>query len=158
MFTFNTERAGYNREESHLEEAITCPYSYSTRMPLTQLCAFGFTIAEAEDNTVYFASDIMHRIFHMPGFGENLTLDHYADGWENSTKLAKESPFKAVRNSATLRLFALDVYAYDIAVPGVGCTGNTTAKSGSDTPTEAEPTPSTTTQGTTATSTAPKVC
>ncbi|PQE29709.1 hypothetical protein CJF32_00011141 [Rutstroemia sp. NJR-2017a WRK4] len=122
----DTERAGYNREESHFEEAVTCQYSYHTRMPLTQLCAFGYTVANSEDNTVYFASDIMHRIFHMPGFGENLTLDHYADGWENSTKLAKEDPSKAVRNSATLRLFALDVYAYDIAVPGIGCTGNTT--------------------------------
>ena len=66
----------------------------------------------------------MHRIFHMPGFGENYTLDHYADGYENCTKLARDDPSKAARNSATLRLFALDVYAYDVAVPGIGCTGD----------------------------------
>ena len=120
-------------------------------MPLSQLCAFGYTVANSPDNTVYFSSDIMHRMFHMPIFGENLTLDHYADGYENSTILAKEDPSKAVRNSATLRLFALDVYAYDIAVPGIGCTGDVPSTTTSATPVKA-------TETKTATGSAPKVC
>jgi hypothetical protein len=37
--------------------------------------------------------------------------------------LAKNAPQQAVRNSATLRRFAVDVYAYDIALPGEGCSG-----------------------------------
>lgn len=38
-------------------------------------------------------------------------------------ELAKEHPEQAVRNSATLRHFAVEVFAYDIAVPGIGCSG-----------------------------------
>ncbi|KAI7520512.1 hypothetical protein KC331_g20176 [Hortaea werneckii] len=95
--------------------------SYTSRWPLAGLCGYGYTVA-AEKTTAYFASDLMHRVYHSDKIGEGV-VGHYADTYEECLQLAKDSPEEAVRNSATLRYFALDVYAYDIAVPGQGCTG-----------------------------------
>jgi hypothetical protein len=38
-------------------------------------------------------------------------------------ELAKTDPAKAAIDSNSLQYFAIDVYAYDVAAPGVGCTG-----------------------------------
>lgn len=46
---------------------------------------------------------------------------------EEILQLAIDHPEQAVRNSATLRHFAVEVYAYDIAVPGQGCPGTVPA-------------------------------
>jgi hypothetical protein len=70
----------------------------------------------------YFASDLIHRLFHADKIGEG-TVFHYVDTYTECLDLARESPEYAVRNAHTLQYFALDVYAYDIAVPGQGCTG-----------------------------------
>lgn len=70
----------------------------------------------------YFASDLIHRLFHADKIGEG-TVFHYADTYTECLDLARESPDEAVRNAHTLQYFALDVYAYDIALPGQGCTG-----------------------------------
>jgi hypothetical protein len=84
----------------------------------------------------------------------------YLLDFEDILALAKSDPAKAVRNSATLRRFAVDVYAFDIAVPGEGCSGslNTVAADGSQgaavTTTSAAPVESTATS--TAVSGAPK--
>lgn len=89
------------------------------------MCAYGYTVAGSEYNS-FFASDLLHRLYHMPAMGEGV-VEHYADGYEESLVLAQTSPQEAVRNSEGLILFALDVYAYDMAVPGEGCTGQATA-------------------------------
>jgi hypothetical protein len=44
-------------------------------------------------------------------------------------ELAKTTPEEAVRNSDTLQYFALEAYAYDIALPGEACAGKWTATS-----------------------------
>lgn len=46
-------------------------------------------------------------------------------------ELAIHHPENAVRNSATLRHFAVEVYAYDIALPGQGCAGTVSAEASS---------------------------
>lgn len=65
---------------------------------------------------------MIHRLFHADKVGEG-TVFHYADTYTECLALARETPEEAVRNAHTLQYFALDVYAYDISVPGLGCTG-----------------------------------
>lgn len=65
----------------------------------------------------------MHRLYHVPLVGED-QVDHYADGYNNLVALAKgENYTDAGRNSASLSYFALEVYAFDVAIPGEGCVG-----------------------------------
>lgn len=66
----------------------------------------------------------------MPSNGEGV-VEHYADSYDECLELALTSPTEAVRNTHSLQYFALDVYAYDIALPNDGCTGKTTIKSDS---------------------------
>jgi hypothetical protein len=114
--------AGHWRGENATDETVICPLSFTSRWPLDGLCMYGYTITSHE-YTSYFASDLHHRLFHMPAIGEGL-VEHYADGYQESLALAREHPEEAVRNSESLAFFALDVYAYDIALPGQGCTGD----------------------------------
>ncbi len=65
---------------------------------------------------------MLHRYFHVPAFSEGI-IDHYVDEYTPILELAKTDPDVAVRNSDSLQYFAMDVYAYDIALPGQGCTG-----------------------------------
>ena len=85
------------------------------------MCAYGYTVA-GSGTTLYWASDLLHRLYHTSKIGEDV-IDHYADEYAECLELAVHSPAEAVRNSATLRYFALDAYAYDVALPGEGCTG-----------------------------------
>jgi hypothetical protein len=86
------------------------------------MCARGFTIAGGKINQ-YWASDLMHRLFHIPTVSEGI-IDHVADGYTNILELAAGVNYtEAARNSASLQYFALEAYAYDIAVPGEGCLG-----------------------------------
>jgi hypothetical protein len=71
------------------------------------MCGYGYTVAGGPLAS-FFASDLIHRLFHADKIGEG-TVFHYADTYQECLDLARESP--------------LDVYAYDIAAPGQGCTG-----------------------------------
>ncbi|KAF2764052.1 zincin [Teratosphaeria nubilosa] len=113
--------AGHSRGENASDETVICERSFTTRWPLAGLCGYGYTVAGGSD-AAYFASDLMHRLFHTEKIGETV-VRHYYDTYEDVLAVAKNDSAVAVRNSASLRYFALDVYAYDIAVPGVGCTG-----------------------------------
>jgi len=64
----------------------------------------------------------MHRIFHIPRVSEG-AVDHFADDYEGVLALAKSDPAKSSLDSDTLQYFAIDVYAYDVAAPGMGCFG-----------------------------------
>ncbi|KAL8975936.1 MAG: hypothetical protein Q9205_007964 [Flavoplaca limonia] len=123
------EWGGHWRGENATNETVICPLSYSTRRPLEQLCAMGYTVAESESNT-YFGSDLLHRLYHMPAFGENY-VDHFAETYAEALELAQTNSSYATHDSDTLQYFALDVYAYDIAVPGVGCPGTVTVEASS---------------------------
>ncbi|TKX20525.1 peptidase-like protein 10 [Elsinoe australis] len=112
---------GYWRGENATEETNICPLSFLARMPLEGMCGYGYDVANGEMN-VYWASDLIHRMLHLPNIAEGL-VDHFADGYENVTELAQTSPNETTRNSETLQLFALDVYGFDVAYPGEGCAG-----------------------------------
>ncbi|KAL8747911.1 MAG: hypothetical protein Q9184_007537 [Pyrenodesmia sp. 2 TL-2023] len=79
----------------------------------------GYTVAEGETNT-YFGSDLLHRLYHIPAFGENY-VEHFAEDYAEVLELAKTNETYATHDSDTLQYFALDVYAFDIVVPGIGC-------------------------------------
>lgn len=102
-------------------ETVICELSYTTRKPIEALCGFGYDIANGKLNT-QFGIDLIHRLFHVPTVGEGVA-EHYADSYAECLKLAVDNPAEAVRNTHSLQYFALDVYAYDIALPGDGCTG-----------------------------------
>lgn len=85
----------------------------------------GYTVAGSETNT-YFGSDLLHRLYHMPAFGDEF-VGHYAETYAEALELGATNGSFAVRDSDILQYFALDVYAYDIIVPGVGCPGEATA-------------------------------
>lgn len=85
------------------------------------MCMHGYTVA-GWTYVQFWASDLHHRLFHTIKIGE-ATVDHYADDYGPALELAMTNPEEAVRNTHSLAMFALDVYAYDVAVPGQGCTG-----------------------------------
>jgi hypothetical protein len=97
------------------------------------MCGYGYTVAGGPLAS-FFASDLIHRLFHADKIGEG-TVFHYAH---------------------TLQYFALDVYAYDIAAPGQGCTGEPVEEEETETAAAASSsaTVSATSSATTASSTA----
>jgi hypothetical protein len=99
------------------------------------MCALGYNVAESETNT-FWASDLMHRLYHMPSFGEG-AVGHYSEDYQDMLEIAEHNATLSTRDSDALQYFALEVYAYDIAVPGVGCPGpDDTAADGGATPTQ----------------------
>lgn len=90
---------------------------------------FGYNVANSATN-LYWGSDLLHRLLHVPKVGEGV-VEHYGhEGkYPGVLSLAKENSTYAVRNSDTLQYFALEVYAHDIAIPGIGCAGTYTATS-----------------------------
>ncbi|KAL8637487.1 MAG: hypothetical protein Q9228_005246 [Teloschistes exilis] len=119
---------GHWRGENATGETVICPLSYETRRPLEQLCAFGYTVAGSETNT-YFGSDLIHRLFHMPAFGDD-HVEHFAEDYAGALELARTNSSFATHDSDILQYFALDTYAHDIAVPGVGCSGKASTSMG----------------------------
>ena len=85
------------------------------------MCSLGYTISNSETN-IFWAADLMHRLFHMPPIGQNW-VDHFADGYDEVVELAAGNKSVSTRDSETLQYFALEAYAFDIVVPGVGCPG-----------------------------------
>ncbi|KAI1206123.1 major allergen Asp F2 [Annulohypoxylon truncatum] len=143
---------GHWRGENATQETVICPLSYTTRMPLEGLCGYGYSVATGQLN-FYFGSDLIHRLYHLPAIGEGV-VEHYADTYNECLELAVHNPAEAVRNSHTLQYFALDVYAFDVAVPGEGCTGRTPESESSTT----QSATSTSTPGPSSTSTAATEC
>lgn len=155
----NCHQAGWGghwRGANASSETVICPLSYETRRPLEALCSFGYTVASGKLN-LYWAADLMHRIFHLEPIGEGV-VEHYADSHAECLALAKSDPSKAVRNTHSLQYFALDAYAYDIVMPGEGCPGRPSSSS-SSTPAPTQPPATTTAAGSpTRTSTAGAEC
>lgn len=112
--------AGHWRGENGTNENVICDLSYTSRKSLSQMCSQGYTVSGSK-STEYWASDLLHRIWHTPLAQE--AIGHFADGYEECLELAETEPSEAVKNSESLRYYALEVYAYDVAVPGVGCPG-----------------------------------
>ncbi|KAL6450327.1 PRA1 pH-regulated antigen PRA1 [Candida maltosa Xu316] len=114
--------AGYWRGDNHSDETVICDLSFTSRRYLSQLCSNGYTVSQSDTN-VYWASDLLHRFFHLQTIGQGI-VGHYSDSYNSSLEYAFHNASYAVKNSDSLIYYALDVYAYDIAVPGQGCTGD----------------------------------
>lgn len=91
------------------------------------MCALGYTVAQSPANT-FWASDLMHRLYHMPALGWEY-IEHYAEDYDEVIELAAGNETYSTHDSDTLQFFALEVYAHDIAVPGEGCPGTDTESS-----------------------------
>lgn len=128
------EWGGHWRGSNATNETVICDLSYSTRRPLEQLCGFGYTVAGSESNT-YWASDLIHRLYHLPAYSEG-HIEHFTEDYAGALEQSKTNATYATHDSDVLQYFALEVYAYDIAVPGVGCPGTVTEATSS---TEATP-------------------
>ncbi|KAJ5437891.1 Major allergen Asp f 2 [Penicillium daleae] len=113
--------AGHWRGENGTKETVICDLSYETRRSLSTMCGMGYTISGSETNT-FWASDLLHRLYHLPAIGQNW-VDHYADGYHEVIELATENVTLSTHDSETLQYFALEVYAHDISIPGIGCPG-----------------------------------
>ena len=50
-------------------------------------------------------------------------VSHYAEDYPDVLELAETNSTYSARDSDTLQYFAIEAYAYDIAVPGEGCPG-----------------------------------
>ena len=100
---------------------MICDLSYETRRSLSTMCGMGYTVSESETNT-FWASDLLHRLYHLPAIGQNW-IEHYADGYDEVIDLALENATLSTHDSETLQYFALEAYAHDISVPGIGCPG-----------------------------------
>jgi len=100
------------------------------------MCGFGWDVANGATN-FYWASDLLHRLLHIPKVGEGV-VEHYAGEYDEVLELAKTHSHEAVRNSDTLQYFALEAYAFDVALPGEGCAGKWTAVSSSEVPVATE--------------------
>ncbi|KAK0613567.1 putative peptidase family-domain-containing protein [Immersiella caudata] len=70
----------------------------------------------------YWATDLLHRIFHVPRVSKGF-VDRFTEDYEAVLALAKTDPAKSSIDRDTLQCFAIDVYAYDVAAPGLGCSG-----------------------------------
>lgn len=113
--------AGHWRGSNATSETVICDRSFEIRRFLSGMCGLGYTVAASPLNT-FWATDLLHRILHVPDISENI-VDHYAEDYNDALRQAKEEPEKSGRDSDVLQLFAVDAWAYDIAAPGVGCTG-----------------------------------
>jgi len=115
---------GYWRGANASLEVVMCAGAFEAQShwPLEALCAHGYSVA-AGDEAAYWASDLLHRLLHVPSVNDGGVVRHFASEYVASVALARASPGLAVRNIDSLLYFALDVYAFDVAVPGVGCTG-----------------------------------
>ncbi|GAM43962.1 Asp F2 homolog [Talaromyces pinophilus] len=112
---------GHWRGENATSETVICERSYTTRRWLLSMCSQSYTVAGSETNT-FWASDLMHRLYHVPAVGQAY-VDHFADGYDEVIALAKSNGTESTHDSEALQYFALEAYAFDIAVPGVGCAG-----------------------------------
>ncbi|KAF4126967.1 metallopeptidase [Geosmithia morbida] len=142
--------AGHHRGENATAETVICDLSFEIRRPLSSVCNLGYTVAESALNT-YWATDLLHRVFHVPIISED-KVSHYTEDYAEVISLAKEDPDKSGYDSDTLQYFAIEAWAYDIAAPGVGCPGKL-----ADSDEEEKPT-ATSTSKPTATSTAKTEC
>jgi hypothetical protein len=89
------------------------------------MCGLGYTVAGGATNT-FWASDLLHRLYHMPAVGYGY-IEHYIETYEDAVAFAQNGTMTNSHDSDVLQYFALDAYAYDIANPGVGCTGSSGA-------------------------------
>ncbi|KAL3952432.1 hypothetical protein ACCO45_012375 [Purpureocillium lilacinum] len=153
--TWSAEQTGLDTGGvAMLRLTVICPLSFQIRRPLSAVCNLGYTVAGSKLNT-YWATDLLHRLLHVPTISEGI-VDHFAEDYAGILELAKTKSDKSGIDSNALQYFAIDVWAYDIAAPGIGCTGKPQSSKASSASTPA-PT-STPKPDQSATSSAPTEC
>lgn len=70
----------------------------------------------------------------MPAIGYGY-IEHFIETYDVALAFAQNGTTTNTHDSDVLQYFALDAYAYDIAVPGVGCTGESSSTEPADIPT-----------------------
>jgi hypothetical protein len=129
--------AGHWRGSNATQETVICDLSYINRRWLSSMCGLGYNVANSPTNT-YWASDLLHRLYHIvsapvcllvsyqmtsqPSIG-NEFIEHYLETYQEILDDAGQPGSNATHDSDVLQYFALEAYAYDIAVPGEGCAG-----------------------------------
>lgn len=121
ILTLPVDWAGHWRGSNATQETVICPRSFHIRRGLESLCNSGYTVSGSPLNT-FWGVDLLHRVLHVPQISENV-VDHFAENYNEVIELAESEPEKSVKDSDALQYFAVDVYAFDIAAPGVGCSG-----------------------------------
>lgn len=122
MAVFPPGWAGHWRGENATQETVICPLSFERRRYLDSVCGLGYTVAQSPLNT-FWATDLLHRVFHVPQISEDLVA-HFTEDYQEVVSLARTDPERSAFDSDALQYFAIDVYAFDVAAPGVGCTGD----------------------------------
>ncbi|KAM0751349.1 zincin [Meredithblackwellia eburnea MCA 4105] len=114
--------AGHWRGKNATQETVICPPTYNTtnRASLRDLCWDGNKVGGI-DGVHYLGADLLHRMTHIPTVAYDHVL-HYAEEYDEILEFAHEGNPKAVYNSDTLQLYALDAYAKDVIYPPSGCT------------------------------------
>ncbi|KAF2172126.1 hypothetical protein M409DRAFT_49868 [Zasmidium cellare ATCC 36951] len=113
--------AGHWRGNNASDETVICPTSYEIRRPLAGVCGLGWNVRQG-GRTVYWGSDLMHRLWHMPAFGQGY-VDHYAEDYDSILEAASANSPNATKDSYGLIYFALEAFAHDVIYPGTGCPG-----------------------------------
>ncbi|KAJ9142930.1 Major allergen Asp f 2-like protein [Pleurostoma richardsiae] len=140
---------GHWRGSNATQETVICALSFETRRYLSSMCNLGYTVAASPLNT-FWATDLLHRVLHVPKIAE-MVVEHVAEEYTDVLELGEGDPAQSARDIHALQYFAVDVYAYDVAAPGIGCMGEP-AKEEEEVPT------TTTTAQPSATSVAAKEC
>lgn len=122
--------AGHWRGENATDETVICDVSYTSRRWLSSVCGLGYTVAQSPLNT-FWATDLLHRVLHLPAISEGV-VGHFAEDYAGLLDLAREDPAKSAIDSDALQYFAIDVYAYDVAAPGEGCSGEVEGEDGEE--------------------------
>lgn len=116
--------AGHWRGSNATQETVICPLSFEIRQPLEQMCMKGYTTSNPAFSAAYFfGQDLLHRMFHVPKVTQGL-VHHYADTYLDCLDLAKENATFSTQNSHSLQYFAVEVFAYELVLPGLGCPGS----------------------------------
>jgi hypothetical protein len=92
------------------------------------MCNLGYIVAGSPLN-LFWATDLLHLVLHVPKVSEGV-VGHSAEKYADVLALAKDDPEHSARDIHALQYFATDVYAFDIAAPGIGCTGEPAEKEG----------------------------
>lgn len=87
------------------------------------MCLGGYTVADTWPYLVTLLSaNLFHALNHLPAIGRGY-IEHYTTSYSEVLEAAANNSPNATRDTDGLQAFALEAYAYDIAVPGKGCAG-----------------------------------
>ncbi|GAA5852418.1 hypothetical protein JCM8547_006775 [Rhodosporidiobolus lusitaniae] len=110
------------------DETVVCPTYYLAKPQLENMCTLGQTLvkngSEPLSEPVTQGAWFMHRLLHNPTASGGLLSD-VVDTVAEALELAQSvNHTQAAYSIHSVQYYALDVYASDIILPGVGCRGN----------------------------------